>query len=128
MNDQTGSPMRQQFKELERIAFADGALSAKTKELIAFAAAHITRSQRCIEGHTRRALALGATQQELIEAMWIAAVMQASGSLDGAGQRAEMMISSVAAWHQQRSGGDKEQGKKTPQMATPPKSADTPSS
>jgi AhpD family alkylhydroperoxidase len=91
---QTFSPTQQQFKELERIAFAEGALSAKTKEIIAFAAACMTRSQSCIDGHIRRAKTLGATQQELREAMWIAAVMQAAGSLGGAGERAEMMIAS----------------------------------
>ena len=83
---------QQQFKEFENAVFADGALSAKIKELIAFAAAHITQSGECIAGHARRALAQGATEQELIEAMWVAVVMRAGGSLGGAGEGAEARV------------------------------------
>ena len=92
MSNQPGSPMQQQFKVLERTVFADGALSAKTKELIAFAAAHITQSELCIQGHARRAIELGASQAELTEAMWVATVMRTAGGLGGAGLWAEAAI------------------------------------
>ena len=53
--------------------FADGALDAKTKQLIALAVAHVTQCPYCIGGHRRAALRKGATEPELMEAIWVAA-------------------------------------------------------
>jgi AhpD family alkylhydroperoxidase len=91
------SPIQQQFEAFANAAFADGALSAKTKELIAFAAAHITQSRDCIVSHGRRAVQLGATEQELIEAMWVATVMRAGAALSGDGDGAETAIKRAVA-------------------------------
>lgn len=63
----------------ERV-FADGALPAKTKQLIAVAVAHVTQCPYCIKGHTRAALRHGATQSEIMEAIWVAAEMRAGGA------------------------------------------------
>ena len=41
--------------------FADGALPAKTKQLIAVAVAHVTQCPYCIKGHTKAALRAGAS-------------------------------------------------------------------
>jgi AhpD family alkylhydroperoxidase len=60
--------------------FADGALPTKTKQLIAVAAAHITQCPYCIRGHTKAALRHGATAQEIMEAIWVAAEMRAGGA------------------------------------------------
>src|SRR3546814_6135691 len=60
--------------------FADGALPQKTKELIAVAVAHATQCPYCIRGHTERALRKGATQQELMEEIWVAVEMRAGGA------------------------------------------------
>jgi AhpD family alkylhydroperoxidase len=60
----------------ERV-FADGALPAKTKQLIAVAVAHVTQCPYCIKGHTRAALRHGATRQEVMEAIWVTAEMRA---------------------------------------------------
>lgn len=60
--------------------FTDGALPAKTKQLIAVAVAHVTQCPYCIKGHTRAALRHGATRQELMEAIWVAAEMRAGGA------------------------------------------------
>jgi len=60
--------------------FADGALPAKTKQLIAVAVAHVTQCPYCIKGHTKAALRHGATRQELMEAIWVAAEMRAGGA------------------------------------------------
>ena len=68
------------FKAFGEAVFADGALPAKTKELIAVAVAHVTQCPYCIRGHTRRALRKGATQEELMEAIWVAAEMRAGGA------------------------------------------------
>jgi AhpD family alkylhydroperoxidase len=63
----------------ERV-FADGALPAKTKQLIAVAAAHITQCPYCIRGHTKLAMRQGATKEELMEAVWVAAEIGAGGA------------------------------------------------
>src|SRR6266480_6061356 len=63
----------------ERI-FAEGALPVKIKQLIAVAAAHVTQCPYCIRGHTKAALRHGATRQELMEAIWVAAEMRAGGA------------------------------------------------
>jgi len=60
--------------------FADGALPAKTKQLIAVAVAHVTKSPYCIKGHTKAALRRGATRQELMGTIWVAAEMRAGGA------------------------------------------------
>ena len=68
------------FREFSRSVFAPGALSTKTKQLIAVAVAHVTQCPYCIRGHTERALKKGATEQELMEAIWVAAEMRAGAA------------------------------------------------
>ncbi|MBV8523858.1 MAG: carboxymuconolactone decarboxylase family protein [Acetobacteraceae bacterium] len=68
------------FDGFSRQVFADGALSAKMKQIIAVAVAHVTQCPYCITGHTKAALRAGATQQELMEAIWVAAEMRAGGA------------------------------------------------
>lgn len=68
------------FKAFSRSVFADGALPAKTKQLIAVAAAHITQCPYCIKGHTDGALKSGATAEEIMEAIWVAAEMRAGAA------------------------------------------------
>ncbi|MDX9822748.1 MAG: carboxymuconolactone decarboxylase family protein [Syntrophales bacterium] len=61
--------------------FNEGVLPVKTKELIAVAAAHITRCPYCIAGHTRAARKAGATEEEIAEAILVAVAMNAGASL-----------------------------------------------
>lgn len=68
------------FHAFSELVFADGALPAKTKQLIAVAAAHITQCPYCIKGHTKAAMKRGATPQEIMEAIWVAAEMRAGGA------------------------------------------------
>jgi len=68
------------FDEFSQKVFADRALPAKTKQLIAVAVAHVTQCPYCIRGHTKAALRHGATHQELMEAIWVAAEMRAGGA------------------------------------------------
>jgi AhpD family alkylhydroperoxidase len=68
------------FQTFSQKVFADGALSAKTKQLIAVAVAHVTQCPYCIQGHTKAALRHGVTRQELMEAIWVAAEMRAGGA------------------------------------------------
>lgn len=68
------------FQAFSQQVFADGALPVKTKQLIAVAVAHVTQCPYCIRGHTKAALRHGATRQELMEAIWVAAEMRAGGA------------------------------------------------
>lgn len=68
------------FREFSRRVFADGALPANTKELIAVAVAHVTQCPDCIRGHTRAAQRHGATAEEIMEAIWVAAEMRAGAA------------------------------------------------
>jgi AhpD family alkylhydroperoxidase len=68
------------FRAFSRSVFADGALPAKTKQLIAVAVAHVTQCPYCIRGHTRAALDKGASAEEMMEAIWVAAEMRAGGA------------------------------------------------
>jgi AhpD family alkylhydroperoxidase len=68
------------FQVFSQRVFADGALPTKVKQIIAVAVAHVTQCPYCIKGHTKAALRHGATQQELIEAIWVAAEMRAGGA------------------------------------------------
>ncbi len=68
------------FQAFSKQVFADGALDQKTKQLIAVAVAHVTQCPYCIRGHTQAAMRKGATEFELMEAIWVAAEMRAGGA------------------------------------------------
>ena len=68
------------FQTFSQKVFADGALTTKTKQLIAVAVAHVTQCPYCIRGHTKAAMRHGATQEEPMEAIWVAAEMRAGGA------------------------------------------------
>lgn len=68
------------FKAFSAAVFAEGALSRKMKELIAVAVAHTTQCPYCIHGHTQGALRAGASEQEIMEAIWVAAEMRAGAA------------------------------------------------
>ena len=44
------------------------------------AVAHVTQCPYCIRGHTELALKSGATEQEIMEAIWVAAEMRAGAT------------------------------------------------
>jgi AhpD family alkylhydroperoxidase len=68
------------FRAFSESVFAAGAVPAKTKQLIAVAAAHVTQCPYCIRSHTKAALNHGATPEEIMEAIWVAAEMRAGGA------------------------------------------------
>lgn len=68
------------FREFSKSVFANGALSTKMKQLIAVAVAHTTQCPYCIKGHTEGALNHGATEAEIMEAIWVAAEMRAGAA------------------------------------------------
>ena len=69
------------FRTFNERVFEDGALPAKVKQLIAVAVAHVTQCPYCIQGHTKATLRAGASREELMEAVWVAAEMRAGAAL-----------------------------------------------
>ena len=57
------------FMELERLTYADGALSTKIKELIATGISVVIDCESCMQWHIDKAARAGATQEELLEAI-----------------------------------------------------------
>jgi AhpD family alkylhydroperoxidase len=68
------------FKAFSHSVFAEGALTRKSKQLIAVAVAHVTQCPYCIRSHTQGAIQQGATPEEVMEAIWVAAEMRAGGA------------------------------------------------
>ena len=68
------------FEKFSRAVFSPGALPEKTKQLIAVAVAHVTQCPYCITGHSRLARRKGASDEEIMEAIWVAAEMRAGGA------------------------------------------------
>jgi AhpD family alkylhydroperoxidase len=68
------------FQALSKAVFAEGALDTRTKQIIAVAVAHVTQCPWCIEGHVKAARRAGATPQQIMEAIWVAAEMRAGAA------------------------------------------------
>lgn len=68
------------FREFSKAAFKEGALDEKMKQIIAVAVAHVTQCPYCIKGHTKQAKAKGATNEEIMEAIWVASEMRAGAA------------------------------------------------
>ncbi|SHE78225.1 alkylhydroperoxidase AhpD family core domain-containing protein [Desulfofundulus australicus DSM 11792] len=63
------------FRDLHEATISDGALSAKQKELIAVGIGVAIRCHYCIAVHVAKALELGATREEIVEAISVAILM-----------------------------------------------------
>lgn len=70
----------QAFEDFSKAVFTGGALDERTKQLIAVAVAHTTQCPYCIKGHTRQAKRKGASDEQIMEAIWVAAEMRAGGA------------------------------------------------
>lgn len=81
------------FGEIGKAAMADGALDSKTKELIALAVGVAARCDGCIGFHTKALARLGATTEEVHEALGVAIYM-------GGGPAAMYAANAVAAFRE----------------------------
>lgn len=61
--------------------FADGALSAREKSLIALAVAHAVQCPYCIDAYSRDALEKGSDLDQMTEAVHVAAAIRGGASL-----------------------------------------------
>jgi len=63
------SKVYQAFLEMEKAAFANGALAKKNKELIAVGISVVMDCESCMQWHIEQAAKAGATIQEVLEAV-----------------------------------------------------------
>lgn len=68
------------WRNFSRSVFKEGVLDEKTKQLIAVAVAHVTQCPYCIKSHVPQALKKGASKEEIMEAIWVAAEMRAGAA------------------------------------------------
>lgn len=66
------------FFALDNKAYVDGALNAKTKELMGLAASMVLRCNDCIFYHIDRSIQEGATKEELYETFNVALIVGGS--------------------------------------------------
>lgn len=69
------------FVAFDKAAVAEGAIPAKYKELMALAVAFTTQCPYCIEIHANNARKLGTSDQEIAEAVLVAAALRAGGAI-----------------------------------------------
>jgi len=79
------------WRKFSRTVFKEGILDEKTKQLIAVAVAHVTQCPWCIKAHTPLALRKGASKEEIMEAIWVAAEMRAGAAYSHANIAMEEM-------------------------------------
>ena len=68
------------FLDFDKLAFKDGAIPNKTKELIALGIAQITQCPWCIQVHTKKAATAGAADAEIAETIFVAMAMAAGAA------------------------------------------------
>lgn len=69
------------FVAYDKASLAEGAIPKKYKELMAIAVALTTQCPYCIEVHREQALKAGVTEQELAEAVHVAAALRAGAAI-----------------------------------------------
>ena len=69
------------FQNFNESAFADGAVPLKYKELIALGVALTTQCSYCLELHREKAIAAGASSEEIAETAFVAAAIRAGGAV-----------------------------------------------
>ena len=71
----------QGFQAMTKASYADGALDAKTKELIALALGVAARCEGCVAFHAKALVKLGATREEVAETLGVAIQMGGGPSM-----------------------------------------------
>ena len=78
---ENATPLGEKFFEWYGAVFADGALTAREKSLIALGAAHAVQCPYCIDAYTTDALEKGADLDQMTEAVHVAAAIRGGASL-----------------------------------------------
>ncbi len=69
------------FWAFDKLAYSEGAIPKKYKELIAIGVALATQCPYCVELHRQSAVKTGATQQELAETVLVVAAVRAGNAV-----------------------------------------------
>ena len=69
------------YVAFDHACMEEGALSVKTKELIAIGVTMTTQCPYCIDIHVDLAKKAGATEKEIAEAVFVAAALRAGGAM-----------------------------------------------
>lgn len=75
------SELAKKFFDWYGAVFAEGALSAREKSLIALAVAHAVQCPYCIDAYSKSALEKGADVEQMTEAVHVAAAIRGGASL-----------------------------------------------
>ena len=78
---ENASELAKKFFDWYGAVFADGALSAREKSLIALAVAHAIQCPYCIDAYSQGALEEGADLDQMTEAVHVAAAIRGGASL-----------------------------------------------
>ena len=76
-----GPDLARRFFEYYAAVFADGALSAREKALIALAVAHAVQCPYCIEAYSTESLKQGSDLEQMTEAVHVATAIRGGASL-----------------------------------------------
>ena len=69
------------FMEFNKAVLSPGKLSMREKEIIAVSLAVATQCEWCIPYHVKNALECGATEEEILESSYLAALMKGAPAL-----------------------------------------------
>lgn len=69
------------YGQMRNSIFKDGYLDLKTKELIAIVSSVLMRCEFCVDTHSKRAIAAGATKEEIAEAISVAMFVAAGSQI-----------------------------------------------
>ena len=75
------APLGEAFFSYYQKVFEEGALSAREKSLIALAVSHVVKCPYCIDAYTQDALKRGIEEEEMMEAVHVAAAIRGGASL-----------------------------------------------
>ena len=78
---QGSPPLADAFFSYYGQVFADGALTAREKALIALAVAHAVQCPYCIDAYTQESLAKGSDLEQMTEAVHVACAIRGGASL-----------------------------------------------
>jgi len=76
-----GSPLADKFFDWYGTVFQEGALTAREKALIALAVSHAVQCPYCIDAYTSGCLEKGAEEEEMMEAVHVAAAIKGGAAL-----------------------------------------------
>lgn len=71
----------EKFMQYYGVVFAEGALTAREKSLIALAVAHAVQCPYCIDSYTQDCLSKGVDEEQMTEAVHVAAAIRGGATL-----------------------------------------------